>query len=63
MGFNICASGHEEIVFEGHGCPLCDAIDTRHSIIIDLEDSIKDLKEQIDDLESSIKERESINLL
>lgn len=41
----ICSDGHEEIVFSGKRCPLCDA-----------NQEIEDLKEEIDYLEKQSEE-------
>jgi hypothetical protein len=41
---NVCDNGHDEIVYVGKRCPLCQTIE-------DYELEIKDLKQIIDNLE------------
>lgn len=48
MGSAICGGRyekHEEIVFEGRTCPLCEAIDTIEKISKELEDCQKSMSE------------------
>lgn len=44
--FEICDDGHDQIVYTGRKCPLCEAIKTSE----DLTDSLKDLEEKFDEL-------------
>ena len=46
----VCDDGHEEIVYAGNDCPLCNA----NNKISGLEDDIDELKGKINDLESDL---------
>lgn len=49
---NICSDNHEEIVYIGRYCPLCDVA----SELDDAKDQIKKLKEKLEkELEESTK--------
>jgi hypothetical protein len=43
---NICKDGHEEIIFNGKDCPLCDALCTKD----DLETEVETLCDEIEEL-------------
>lgn len=50
----ICNEKHEEIVYQGFGCPLCDLMDTVNKLEDEIEDrgiDIETLKEKIEELE------------
>ena len=49
---NICAAGHDEIIYEGMPCPLCESI----SATEDAETKITDLEEEIEKLTSDAAE-------
>jgi transcription initiation factor IIE alpha subunit len=48
----ICDYNHDEIVFDGNKCPLCEKMDE----ISDLNDEIEELKSEIQTLESTVDE-------
>jgi len=60
----ICSSGHEEICFSSHKCPLCEALEEKNDLqkeikngedkIDVLEDQVETLKETITDLKCQI---------
>lgn len=47
----LCSNGHDEIAFEGHGCPLCE-------VRSDLQAEIDGLSTEIEELKNSIAERD-----
>ena len=46
----ICSDNHEEIVYEGRICPLCEERET-------LEERVKELEEEIAELTDELKEK------
>lgn len=48
---NICNAKHDEIVYEGHQCPICQMIEDYERDIDDLHDQIENLKDEIKSLE------------
>ena len=64
---NLCNSGHDEICFEGHTCPFCEAIkksekevDDLNSVVSSLKDDVSSVEEKVRDLEdqlTSLRER------
>jgi len=53
---DICSYQHEEIVYEGRICPLCDLADN----ITEVEADILDLQERIDAAEYKLDELNGI---
>ena len=51
----LCDDGHDEIVYDGAHCPVCE----EQKRTSDLEDQIFDLKEENDDLKNQLKEKEA----
>ena len=49
---NICEDNHDEIVYDGHRCPLCDAIREMNS----LYDEIRILKDDLRDAEGKLEQ-------
>lgn len=52
MSLNICNDGHDEVCFEGRGCPVCLLREDKDSDILKLEDQITGLEKQIEHLEA-----------
>ena len=48
----LCNAGHEEIVHETYGCPLCVQIELNTA----LSEKVSDLEAKVDDLESELAE-------
>lgn len=48
---NLCSNGHDEIVYEGSQCPLCD-------MRSDSQAEIDGLSNEIEELKNSIAERD-----
>lgn len=48
---DICKSGHEEIIYEGWNCPVCEMIDKK-------DEEIEKLGDKINELETELKEKE-----
>lgn len=49
---NLCSLGHDEICFEGRGCPLCQEQAYHEETKTDLNAEIERLKKVIDELEA-----------
>ena len=43
---NICSAGHDEIVYEGTPCPLCESIAEAEEAIMKVADLEKELEER-----------------
>lgn len=53
---NICSHKHDEVVFDGHKCPMCElgkehdsTLADRDKLIDELRDEVRDLKQEIND--------------
>jgi hypothetical protein len=51
---NICQSGHSEIVYDGRECPLCEEIQTRVDMEMELKSEIKSLESDLEKSENYI---------
>ena len=51
---NLCSDGHEEVVYEGQKCPVCEIVKEKDSMIGDLQNDIEALKMEINELNSQI---------
>lgn len=51
---NLCDNDHEQIVFEGSPCPLCEANDN----VAELGSEVDDLQSQIDQMRDEYAELE-----
>lgn len=51
---NLCDAQHQEICFEGRGCPFCDMITEKDKKISKKNKEIYDLETNIDELENKI---------
>lgn len=50
---NICDRNHDEIVFEGKHCPLCETLEELEN----LENQLGDARETISGLENELKDQ------
>ena len=48
----LCSDDHEEVCFEGKGCPVCEMRGSLQTTIDILEKEIISLKDEVADLES-----------
>lgn len=49
---NLCSDRHDEIVFEGRDCPLCNSIVENEGLMRNIED----LEAQVEDLQDQLEE-------
>jgi len=52
---NLCSSGHDEVCFESHRCPVCEMESNKNDRIRELEDDKENLERQISELEAEVK--------
>ncbi len=50
---NLCSDNHDEVCFEGRGCPCCEEIDIRERKISALEDKVQALQDEVDSFDRS----------
>ena len=46
----LCSDGHDEVCYESHKCPVCEA----HETLTARKDKIYDLEKKIDELEAEL---------
>jgi len=42
---NVCSEVHEEIVYDGKICPLCEAVGKIEDLEVELENALKDIQD------------------
>ncbi len=48
---DLCSDGHDEVAYEGRGCPVCEIIEEKYNEIEDLNETIGGLEGAIEVLE------------
>jgi phage shock protein A len=57
---DTCSDGHEEIVYDGRYCPVCELVLEHEAEITELTDEMDRLNDEISNLEEQISDFEDI---
>lgn len=58
---NLCSSGHDEVCYDGKRCPVCEILEEKRGVEVELKEAkstIETQQETIDELQGKVFELE-----